>query len=322
MKKEVVEILLPLLNSKATGMRGGKVEAHCVLGAWNHENGVDAHPSMYISVSDINKSKVKCWSCGFHGDLMDLAMAVAENTRLHKDPRYQLAAAMELIANEYDEVAEAGIPEYKEGKDIYTPTEVIYPDSWLDSFQGWGLFEDAIAYLNKRGVPLFLADKMDLRFDPFERRVVFPFRNFNGRLMGAQGRAIDEDNTLRYMFYKYGDTYNMHPWLGEHHVDLDKPVVLVEGPFDYASVRRVYDNVLASFSCGIGYQKIHRLQDAAQIITLYDAGKGGNSARNTIEKYHKGEIIHIVPNSADIDAGAMTLPQIRGVLNEHVTLKK
>jgi 5S rRNA maturation endonuclease (ribonuclease M5) len=139
--------------------------------------------------------------------------------------------------------------------------------------------------------------------------------------MGVQGRAIDKSEELRYSFYKYGSTYNMHAWLGEHTVNLDKPVVLVEGPFDYASVKRVYPNVLASFTCGIGYERVTRLKDASKIITLYDWGMGGNAARDAVKKYSKAPIIDIIPESAEVDAGDMKLEELKALLQEHVNLK-
>ena len=73
---------------------------------------------------------------------------------------------------------------------------------------------------------------LDLRYDPIERRVCFPIRDFTGALVGLHGRAIDKDTTLKYRMYTVYKQKNPMIWYGEHWVDFDKPVLLVESVFD------------------------------------------------------------------------------------------
>lgn len=321
MKQEKVIALLPFINSKQTGYRAGWVLGHCPMAPWKHESGKDAHPSFGIKASDKKKSICKCMSCGYGGDLQDLLLDLSYHQRRDPAHGYNLAAASQLIALEFEELELDGhsIPEYGEGKS--DSHELVFPESWLSTFQSAFKFPEAMSYLENRGLSEAMVEAMDIRFDPIQRRVGFPFRNSKGQLMGVQGRALDDDNPLRYYQYRYRNHFNAHAWMGENFLDLDKPVVLLEGPFDLTSVFRVYQNVAASFTSGLSKTKVRRIADASEIITLYDHGKGGDAARERIAEVLKGyPITHIIPTAEEDDAGNMTADQIAGYLQDHVKL--
>lgn len=324
MKREKILALLPYLNTKhaLAADRGVWVGAHCPLGPWQH-GGFDKDPSFAIKASDKKKSICKCLSCGFGGDLMDLAYEIKKHQKKQPEIGYNLGSAMQLIANEFADLDfdMASIPDWEE------PTakkEVVFPESWLQSFHKLAKFKEAHDYVLSRGLPEAMIDDLDLRFDPIQRRVNFPFRNFKGQLMGMQGRSIDKipHNDLRYFQYGYQNHRNMHCWMNEDRLDLDKPVVVCEGPFDLTSIMRVYPNVAASFTSGLSKDKIRRLADADSIITMYDYGHGGDAARKSLRDTLKGMPIYdVIPTQEQDDAGAMTLPEVALALQEHVTLK-
>lgn len=333
MNKETITALLSLVNSKARPelSRAGWVTGSCVFAKWKHAGGVDTHPSFGIKIGENKKSIAKCLSCGWGGDLEDMILELSMLLHKHPDSRYELGKALQLIATGEPEVSDypQDIPDY--GEKYEAEGVFAYPETWLDSFRSATLFPEAVEYLQARGFDASTIHTHDLRYDPKQRRIGVQFRDFKGRLMGLQGRSIDENNPVRYYFYKYGEHMNMHCWLGEHAVNLDKPVVLVEGPFDYMSVHRVYPNVMASFTSGLGMRKINRLKDCAEIITFYDIGMGGDAARATlsgkgpgntrmaVRKALKGiPMSHIIPTKEQDDPGAMSAEEIRDCLNEHV----
>lgn len=325
MKKPEVEALFPLIGSKATEYRGPWVQGPCALAPWRHDDGVDRHPSFGIKSEENKKSLVKCFSCGFGGGLMDLVVELG--WRLKDAPteikgRYDLAKALDLVANENATIEfDANIPDY--GEKPEDEGYVIYPDKWLQSFKSALLFPAAIKYWTSRGLPKMLMKELDIRYDPIRHRVCFPFRDFNNRLCGVQGRRINDHGDLgpRYYFYPYKGSTNNRVWLGEHRLNLDQTVVVVEGPFDYASVNRVYRNVCASFSAGIGARKIERLADAIEIVSFYDFGKGGDQARKALTKYLPGTpIAHVVPPDAEYDPGKMTTDMLVQHLGPHLNL--
>jgi len=321
MNKSKIESLIPLLGTKVAGYRGDWVLASCPFAPWKHDDGKDAHPSFGVKSSKTKKSIYKCFSCGQGGDLQDLILDLGIELKKDSTGGYHLGKALQLVASEFDNLEfDPNIPEYGENK---KPNEFVeYPDSWLQSFQKVNYKSGVGDYLKNRGVSEELALEFDLRYDPFQKRVCFPFRDFKGRLAGIQGRALEPSNPLRYYFYDYAKHKNMHVWLGEHHVNFDKPLVLVEGPFDYASVYRVYKNVAASFSAGINKDKVRRMSDASCIITFYDYGHGGDQARKRIHEVMQGvtPVIDLVPPDDDLDAGAMPEDMVREYLNEHVKL--
>jgi DNA primase len=283
---------------------------------------MDAHPSFGIKAGTVKKPKsfYKCMSCGMGGDLMDLAIDLKQY--LDKSPAdgYKLGEAMKLIAEEQAamELSAAGIPDYEDKPE---DEQVPFPEEWLATFQPIEKFEVALDYCHGRGLSLELLKALDVRYDPIQKRVCFPYRDRTGKLMGVQGRSLDVNTTLRYYQYGYHDHRNAHVWMGEDKVDLDKPVVMLEGPFDLASVYRVYTNVVASFTSGLSFRKLDRLKDVEEIITFYDYGKGGNAAREKIRKhYKKARVVDIVPTEQEDDAGNLTEEVIAAYLSNHVSL--
>lgn len=320
MKQDKIVQFLKAVNSKRTGYRSGWIEANCPLGPWAHANGVDASPSFGIKESSKNKSICKCLSCGWGGDMLDLVFHLSHLQKKHPAEGYNLDVAAKLATDEFDdlELSFGNIPDYG---DEPIKHEIVFPEEWLASFRKLEDFPDAVNYVTERMLSGVMVEALDMRYDPLQRRVCFPFRNFSGKLVGVQSRAIDKDVALRYYQYGYQGHRNGFNWMGENIIDLDKPVVLLEGPFDYASVFRCYQNVAASFTSGLSVEKCKRLSDVSEIITFYDYGMGGTAARSRIEELFKGvPITHIVPTQEQDDAGNMSLDEVWNSLEGHVKL--
>ena len=136
-------------------------------------------------------------------------------------------------------------------------------------------YAPAMDYLATRPVSPALAAALDLRADTAEGRVCFPVRDFQGVLRGLHGRAIAGGTSPRYRMYSQAGRNNPLIWLGEHWVDRTRPVVVVEGPFDLASVYRVYRNVASPLFANPPAEKILRMADALEQITFLDQRQGG-----------------------------------------------
>ncbi len=326
MRPEKIKVMLSMLGSNVIGTRTGWVLATCPL-RWKHPSG----PSMAFAVStDLKKkSHCKCFGCGYSGELTDLLMDIQYALKKHKDYEhfFKLHLASPLVASEFEdmELTMQDVPTF-EAKPRGVQT--VFPTQWLASFKPILKFPDAVEYCASRNVLQATLVDLDVRYDPVQERVCFPFRNFNGEIMGLQGRYIGAGKVkddkhdighLRYFQYGYQGKRNMHVWMGENTVDLSKPVVLVEGPFDYARVYQHYPNVLASFTAGLAMTKIRRVAEATRIITFYDHGTGGDSARASIRKYLTGmPIVDLIPSAKEGDPGAMSPQRIDALLKEHV----
>lgn len=320
MKPEKIKALLPLIGSEHTGSRQGWILGRCPM-LWRHD-GFDQNPSFAVSHDPKKKSRVKCLSCGYSGDLTDVMLDLKFG--LKKNPqfshKYNLAVAAAMITSEFEEMelTAEDIPDFEEKP---PKTEYLFPEQWLKSFKKASDFPDALAYMKKRGLPESLVVDLDLRYDPIQRRLCFPYRNFKGELMGLQGRIIEEGHELPYYQYGYMGKRNAHIWMGEHRVNMDEPIVLCEGPMDYGRIFQVYENVAASFTSGLSRTKVKRIGDADTIITFYDFGKGGDAARESIRKYLPNNyIVDIIPTKAEDDPGSMKLETIANYLSEHVSV--
>jgi 5S rRNA maturation endonuclease (ribonuclease M5) len=319
MKPEKIKALMPCIGSKFKSQRPGWFSGTCPF-RWRHQDG---HGGEFgISTDPKKKSIYKCLSCGAFGDLTDLLLDIQAGLRKHPELRknFNLLPASQMVADEFAdmELKPEDIPDFEAPLER---NEVLFPEQWLKSFRPIFTFPDAVQYCRGRGLSTDVLEQLDVRYDPQQRRVCFPFRNFKGELMGLQGRSTDKDPALRYFQYGWHGHRNMHVWLGEQWVNQDLPVVLCEGPFDLAKIFMVYPNVCASFTSGLSRAKVRRLADSDSIITFYDFGSGGDAAREAIDQYMKGTpILHIIPSDEDGDAGAMRPEEIAEALCDHVEL--
>lgn len=328
MKPEKVKALLGLLNSKYKGQRPGWILATCPM-VFRHDG--KSNPNFAVSVDPKKKSRCKCLSCGYSGDLTDLLLDIQFSLRKNPELRskYQLLLASQYVSDEFSdmELTASDIPDFEAPVE---KSEVLFPEMWLSSFKKIQMFSVAMDYCLQRGVSEDALKAFDVRYDAQQERVCFPFRNFKSELLGMQGRYIGNQPTkddkheagiLRYFQYGYNGHRNMHVWLGEDKVNLDAEVVLCEGPFDAIKIWDAYPNVVASFTSGLSRSKVRRMGDADSIITFFDVGNGGDNARTYVDKYLPGyPILHIIPADEDGDAGNMTLDDIRDALRPEVSM--
>ena len=75
---------------------------------------------------------------------------------------------------------------------------------------------------------LFPSQYDNLKSD--DARIVIPFFDNEGRVIGLQGRSLDGDNSLRYVTVRASKDTNLI--YGTERLDLSKKVLVVEGPID------------------------------------------------------------------------------------------
>ena len=297
--------------------RAGWIVSDCPLGPWKHEDGKSSSEVFGIK-REGGDAFCHCFSCGFSGRMSDLVLELQmHNSKQHAiDVKWsEVNAVVEEAEN--DNIVDLDFPDieevlFGEKKDLH-----LFPEWWLDSFPPWRDVQFAKEYLKDRDVPPTLADKLDIRADTEEKRVCFPVRDFEGRLVGFHGRAVEDEVNPRYRMYLQAKQNNPIVWYGESWVDRTRPVLVVEGPFDVASCLRVYDNVVSPLFVNPSVEKIKRMADALEQFTLYDKGKGGDAGR---EKYDavlgKTHIIqHLMVPAGLKDPGACSEEQLYALLS-------
>lgn len=309
---------LACIGAEQIGDRGDWVTCSCPLAPWTHTSGTDKKPSFAIRVMPGLASYYNCYSCGGGPELHRLILRMRELGAI-PSPKVNTAAALQILASEASGDMSLSIRDYEEP----VQEEVIFPEQWLEFFPKAHDVPEAMDYLSTRQLTGFVIEELDLRWDAKRKAIVFPHRNFGGLLIGARSRLIDPptlDNgsVMKYYVYKSGQgKHNSVHWYGEDWVDFSKPVIMVESVFDVASVLRVYPNVVAPLSAGFSKEKGKRMQDCTVIITLMDAGMGGDVCRNKIatqlghaEQHH----IHLTEG----DPGDLTAPQVQELLDPFI----
>lgn len=298
----------------------GWVTMKCPFAPFRHESGHDTHPSFAIKVDDNAESHYNCFSCGSSGDMMDLVVDLSVLYRgAKKKHKPDIKTLNELCSNETDDIVITAhdIPEYDDA--IKTPVvDFDFPEWWLEKFPLAVGSAIAQNYLEGRDVPYEVAIALDLRWDAYQERIGFPFRNQEGFVCGMNGRSVHKKPKLPYLQYNYEKHYNLHLWYREDKMDLDKPLLVTESVFDVASIMRVYQNVVAGFTCSFSKEKALRLGDANEIVTLFDAGQGGDRARKRMKDVLGSRIVaQLIPPS---DAGEMSIEELEDALEDLVPL--
>lgn len=288
---------------------GSWLTVGCPLAPWRHEGGKDGHPSMGVSLPGPHRrSIVKCLSCGWTGSPFDLVTELKSLGALPPDSAEAVA-----VAAADGEGSGNLLPAHDE-----TPLEAI-PDWWLDSFPSWRSGVAAVEYVAARQtISGKVMDFLDARWDSSRRRVCFPIRDAQGSVRGLRGRAVDPDVRPKYLLYKHdGVARGAETMINADRVDLDRPVVLVEGPFDLAGALGAYDNCGAAGGTSPHAAVLEYLAGAVMVVTLLDPDTPGDLARERLSKRLKTRVRH-VKLSGGGDPGATSPDQIWEAIKKHV----
>lgn len=295
--------------------RGGWVVSDCALGPWRHENGKSSPHVFGVKIGP-GDPHVNCFSCGWHGSMSDLVftMKTLNKVEPHLD---------DVDWKTIDSMIEAAFQEFDISFDQPSIEDLlakkakkhVYPEWWLNTFAPWRDVDPVRSYVEARAHPS-IADILDLRADSKEMRACFPVRDFRGDLMGLHGRSINDAQEPRYRMYTYAGTNNPLIWLGESWVNFDRPIVIVEGPFDLAAVKAVYANVVSPLFANPNVDKLRRMAQALEWITLLDRGTGGDRGRERISRVmgSKCLIRHLSVPAGVKDPGEMSADQMRELL--------
>ena len=322
MSPDAVRAFLVGLGAKvpAGQHRAGWTVSSCPWAPWEHEKGKSGTEVFGVRQED-GDPLCTCFSCGWHGSAQDLLLEMRARNKIETRMSAKWGDLSLLIEQAVIEGAlNFDGPSYEEIMASRRGELHPFAEWWLDSFGPVDDAPAARAYLEERGVSPQLALDLDLRFDPRhgERRVCFPVRDFSGTLVGVHGRAILPEIEPRYRMYLHAKKNNPICWLGESWVDLNKPIVVVEGPFDLASVRRVYANVVSPLSASLSKFKLKRMADALEWVTLFDRGTGGDKGRQKISEVLGDDhvIHHFLPPAHRKDPGEMSEDELMELLSE------
>ena len=302
MKADAVVEFLKCLGVSRIRLKDGWIHAPCPLAPWTHTKGTDANPSFAIKINDNGSSYFNCFSCE-RGKLEKL-IGLMMNFGADK-PKYQLRLAQDILIKDAATV-QIDIKPFSEDEDAFHFTP--FDEGWLQTFAPASDYYDATDYLTSRNVHPDTAKELDIRWDQNKHTVCFPIYGFDKKCYGLHGRYVNPPTPkLRYHSYEWDGHRNQPVWYGEWFLDEYKPVVMVESVFDLAAVVPLYKNVIAPLSASINAAKIARIKyHVSDIVTLFDYGKAGDKARDTISKAFGGQVKkHILLTEDQKDPGEL-----------------
>ena len=301
----------------------GWVISACPMGPWRHENGKSGDEVFGVR-TETGDPSCGCFACGYHGTLGKLLMEMKFKNKMQPRVDVKWGPLFDLI----DEAVIAGdldldTPDIEQVMAMQAQDLHLFPDWWLDTFPKALDIPWARKYLRDRGLLDSMIERMEIRADTTQMRVCFPVRDFQHRLVGLHGRAVNPDTEPRYRMFTQAGHNNPIVWLGEDWVDLNEPILVVEGPFDLASVLRVYDNAVTPLFVNPSIAKLKRMIDAMEWVTFYDRGAGGDAGRAKVQAFlGKDHVVsHVRPPKGRKDPGEMNVPELEAVLEGQLTLK-
>jgi hypothetical protein len=258
-----------------TSSRSGWLVCRCPFAHWKHDRG-DATTAVTFGIR-FGKDFAHCFSCQWSGSLSDMLYHLAVLAKGNKVAGDRIKAADHYLDTEGKTVLTIG-KEVDEDEDLDTITE--WPEWQISSF----IPAPTHPYLVKRGVPEAVAKIMDFRYDMSKQRLGVPVRDWDGRLMGFHGRDTTGVSAIPYLAYTK-PKYNRPVWLGEHWLDVTKPVLVVESVFDLARALQVYRNSCCPLMASINKAKATRLSEALQIAEMLDPDQAGRAGAKKLKMH-------------------------------------
>lgn len=303
---------------------GEWARASCPLARFTHGGGNDSHPSFGAVVG--SEPRFNCYTCE-HGSMEYLLQVL--QFHLQQSPQfamfYDMVSAKAILDGSTVEVPP--LPEYTEFALTSAHEFEEWPLWFVHSLPAWDLSVQSVAYLKGRGVPKWVADHFDLRWDEEKRMVVSPYRNVYGKLAGMRGRSVDKDcpKHKRFHDYKWNGVNNASLcWYNEPVLESLMPVVMVEGQFDLYQVFQVTEHVIAGLSAKVTAFKMKRLLQSEAVLLMLDPNKTGEQAKQKYAKYlgEHGVKVGVIDIPAECeDPGVTPLEWLRETLKDVVPVR-
>lgn len=280
MNKHGVEELLLALGVTEFTNRKSEVDFPCPFAPWTHKGLVDDRPSAGISVGlNGTKSYFNCFTCNRKGSLYVMVKQLCD-----LDMKFE--KALTLVEDERATGMEA---ELSNAMRWYSPEQVVQekPEGRVWSEKELEAFEkpekEVLDYLSSRGIKdaVATAAKWEVCYDLTERRLAFPVRSIDGKLVGIVGRTLNATNPKYKNYWKFQKSLYLY---GEHKLtdECDKMYVM-EGMLDVVKASQVLKNCVGLFGCEMSKRQEDRiLRQKKAVYLLLDGDEAGGSAKRQI----------------------------------------
>ena len=263
-----LEIIFDMMGSKLSRF-GINKSAQCPLAPWTHQKGVDRNPSLTAKAGE--PALFKCWSCGQAGSLRKLAKLYGSYSGDQRP--YEFVVSIEGEKPDYVHMvlnaARKGYGSYskKYGNQIKQELAKQVTEETIKKF-----CEEVPQYAIDRGMTKEQILRWEIGFDPVEKRMTFPVRDYLGKLYGVSGRDLTGQVKNKYKHYQ--GLKKEAVLYGERHYDRHcRTVHLVEGFFDVIGLERIgLKNVFATMGTSLSFDQLKKIRDWSDEVIFFPDG--------------------------------------------------
>lgn len=228
-ERDLREILTQLDIPVVHKNHRGWLVAHCPFAEFLHERGTDSNPSFNVRIDATGPSGFHCFTCKQKGSVPSLVNKLA----YYRDDNLNHLALKAAVL----EVPES-FPDFEEAPDDQDSVQkTLNPQVYLAMYPLAWECKESQKYLVRRGIGKETSELLSLRYDPERCRILFPVFDYKHDLYGFTGRTIIPENRLASDVPKiknYAGLRKEFRLLGEHLIEPDKPLLVVEGLFALA----------------------------------------------------------------------------------------
>lgn len=253
----------------------GWLVTHCPFAPYLHPAGTDHNPSAFFSIRPEGGTGFNCFTCKQHGRLSQILTRLADFREENWGPLIQ-RVEWEDIPTEFGALEEQDVSGSHEDAEPIDPS--IYEDLYPSALRS----KDACDYLKGRKATKEAVVALGLRYDPQQRRVLFPVLDRSGALYGYTGRRIEgKGRGPKVRDYLGLDKSKL--LLGAHLCKPGRNLVVVEGLFALLHLLSIgvskHINVVATMGSRVHAPQADRIIDVVEdgnCYLLYDDDEAGD----------------------------------------------
>lgn len=305
------------------GNRGPHISIACPLAIKSHSDPFDDNFSCSVKINDTGPSVAKCHSiaCGFEGSFLKL-FEYAVSLR-PKDTK--LVRLMVWVAKKErnDWTARSSRTRSIVAKMSKVKTQVfdrvdpfirdIIHESVLDQFSS----AIGLEYVAKRGYSEDTIKRWGLLYDPKRKRLVFPCRRKDGKLIGLTGRDVTGESNTKW--FNYSGLNKSRYLYGGHLLEPGKAISLCEGPGDALIVDQAMGGHVCAVACmgsGVTREHAEAIKNArpSEVYVFGDGDIAGRMMARKAVKKLKPLVIRVVQTPIEQDPGSLDDDTIRRLI--------
>jgi hypothetical protein len=272
--------------------------------------------SFTVKVDDFGPSIYHCFVCGKKGTLLSLVKELYYQDRLpitpgqleeiekteHLDPTKYVLKKMQVVDRNMSKMKYVRNFINKRDEEQYVYTE----GEWTRYSKEYH------PYAKRRGITKEAWAKLDIRFDPFEKRIVQAIRRKDGKLVSVVGRAAEAGVEPRHLTYFSGP----HLWIyREDQVRQD--AVLFEGPFKAAlAYSKGVENAISLIGAHFSEGQLDFLKSLGTITICLDSDAAGQTCTSELVRRLFGvPILYVIPPEKGVEIEELSIKEIEKKLN-------